>query len=142
MIFSKVKEILKEEMEGLGFLWWSDPFNFENVPATLIDKSFHLEISGEIEQAEKNLKGAVFALPYKVSYVVKGFRDVDQGHTEALNLGEQIIKHFLKGQLKLKNKGIVNINLSQGLVLSAKAASNDNLVLGELILLPTVMLCY
>lgn len=142
MVFSKVKNIVKDEMISLGFSWWSDSFNFENVPSTLIDKSFHIDLDGEVRQEEKDPRGSVFALPYKISFVIKGFRDVDQGHSLALDSGEKIIKHFLSSQNELKEKGIININLDQGLVLSAKNPSNDNLILGELTLLLRVMLCY
>lgn len=129
MSVTLVRPFYKNRLEILGFTQWTDGFNFQNIPSTILDKAFHVElnpaIGGAITQHVQNL-----TMPATIRVFRKGFRNVSEGIDLAMQDVENIICDILAPSVRL-GSGIKNVVLD-GFSVNPLDDSNDNAIMVEL----------
>lgn len=126
-----VKPYARTMMANLGVRTeWTDGFNFENIPSTKLDKTFHVELidAREISNNQDNL---VVEQPF----FLRVFRSATGNPKTAIDLclkeAKQIVDEFLKPQNRLTQPAIKNVMLDSVLVEKLNA-SNDNGLIGKI----------
>jgi hypothetical protein len=116
-------------METLGYEEWRDGFNFENIPSTLLDKSFHIE-SGDVVPTTSNHQLHEFSSPIVIRVYLKGFLDPVEAIDNAYDTADDILAEILlpSNRLGTNVKDIVPTNIS----VKPLNDQNDNSVLLEL----------
>lgn len=93
MILSQVRTTIRDRMIGLGYEEWTG-FSDENVPETILDKTFHVSVSGG---TGANLAMHVLRLPndVKVTLWRKGFNNPVEAQDAALGSIQEMLCDLL-----------------------------------------------
>lgn len=126
MSASSIRPYFAARLEALGFREWRDGFTFENIPETILDKSFHVYLEtisgGPINQADQLLTGLVVIRAF-----YRGYRDVTEAIDESISSTEAIVKEVCKVSNRT-SEGILNV-VFDGVDYEPLTAQNDNSVL-------------
>lgn len=129
MSISNVRPFYKNRLEILGFTHWADGFNFENIPSTILDNAFHIEVNPS-DAGVINQHAQFIDMPVTVRVFRKGFVDVSAGIDSALLDVENIICDILLPSIRL-GSDIKNV-VFDGFSVNPLADSNDNAIMLEL----------
>lgn len=113
-----------------GWHEWKDAFNTENIPGTLIDRSFHIQM-GRANEKRLNQYDLEMIVPLQVKYYKKGFKDPASARDAAISSAETFAKACLKASNRLTGAGIKNVSLI-GFEPSQYANTNDNIVVVQM----------
>lgn len=129
MSLASVIPYFQTVMNELGHTEWTDAFNFENIPSTVIDRAYHLTLeSGTgIKQNQNDIETQQ---PISVRLFVKGFRDPAEGRDRAVGYVEDVIQKALSASRRLTG-GLKNVQL-QNMSYQAFGDTNDNIVMATL----------
>ena len=106
---------------------WKDAFSDDNIPSTIIDRSYHL-LLGESSNIKQNQDLIEVLQPVSVKLYIKGFRDTSEGRDRAVQYQEAAIKEALETDRRgAAYTGIKNV-LYQGGGLTELSTDNDNLI--------------
>jgi hypothetical protein len=137
MSLTEIRPYFRVHMKAEGFSEWADGFAIDNIPDNIIDYAFHIStptVSGVVlNHTDQETETTVV-----VSYLIKGFRDPASAIDKVLEKGENILGRTQLASNRLTS-GIKNV-LFQDLSITPLAASNDNVVLGEMTFLVRVPL--
>lgn len=125
MSLSLIKPYLRARCLAVGLAEHPEPFNQENLPSTIIDKSFQISLTSangvKLNQNDQEMSSTVGLIFY-----LKGFRDPDLALDKAIEKSEALIREVEKPVNRLgvclKNVSLSDINYE------ALALSNDNVV--------------
>lgn len=123
MSFSSVLPAFRVELDLLGLTEWTDAFNVENIPQTILDRSYHLEIGGITgNNANQTVHG--FNFPVTVRVFLRGYQDTSQTRDEAMSLLDSILAELLKPAFRLGQvlKDVKPVSID----LSSLDGTNDN----------------
>ena len=100
MAISSVRPYFRARMKALNFKEHKDGFNFNNVPSTLQDKTFHID-SGDLTIGSANQ--LTHEIDYKVTVRVykRGFRDPNAALDAVDQTTETILTEILKPSNRL-----------------------------------------
>ena len=128
MSLSNVRAYFKERLTGLGYREWEDGFNFENIPETILDRSFHVfvgsVVGGPINHTHQDTESEVI-----VRVFFRGYR------TEALAIDESIsgVEEIIADICKVANRTATLLNvIFDSADFNPLNAENDNGVFVEL----------
>lgn len=121
----------RERGEEMGLREWKDGFAFDNIPANIVDRAFHIEsglaVGVKLNQADQELN-----FSQTVRIFVKGFRNPASGIDTAIGLAEDFIKECVTAPTRLtQTSGIKNV-VFESASFDADSASNDNLIVASL----------
>jgi len=129
MSVTAVIPLFRTQMDGLGYNEWTDAFNIENIPSTIIDGSYHIEVGngsgGVINQHVQNI-----SMPIVLRLFRRGFRDSASMRDEMLGELETIICNILAPAIRL-SVSVKNIEFD-GFTLEPLDESNDNSAILEM----------
>ncbi len=121
--------IFQTQMDGLGYSEWQDAFNIENIPSTILDTSYHIDLStGEAAVINSSALQEIGTVVLRVFR--KGFRDTVAMRDEMLAEKDTIICDILAPAVRLQS-GIKNI-VYNSFALQPLSDSNDNSAILEL----------
>lgn len=83
MSVSLVKPYVVGKMNTLGFTQWTDAFGEDNLPSTLLDKSYHFRIVS-LDGVAVNQETMEFNLLFEVKIFFKGFHDTGDSLDQSL----------------------------------------------------------
>lgn len=125
MALVDVRTYFKTKLNGLGFTQWTDAFDFNNIPNTVLDKNYFLETKTfsriSQNQVDLNLKCDVNVIVF-----LKGYRNLDTAYMESLNKALLIIKELTKISNAKVQTNIKNVNI-ESFDISPVDQSSDNL---------------
>lgn len=125
------REYLRDRAEAIGLREWEDGFNFSNIPANILDKSYHIE-SNEMVGVKLNHHDQEINFSHTVRIFVKGFRTPSKGIDSAISITEDYIKECLTATNRVtQTSGIKNI-VFENAKYDAQDSSNDNLIVASL----------
>jgi hypothetical protein len=133
MSLSVVRPFFRSVLNSQGYTEWTDGFNSENIPSTLLDLSYHIETLNftgiRLNQSDQEIE-----MDVSVSLFFKGYRDPAEAIDLSIEKVEDFIKEVLKPSFRVGQftDGIKNITL-QGFTLEPKDGTNDNLVKASVI---------
>ncbi len=128
MSFSDIRPYVKARMLTVDpeFSEWTDAFNVENVPNTIIEKAWHLMFD-PASAVSLNQTGLLYDCPITIRVHFKGYREPQDAVDLGVQNAEAIIREFVKHVNRLTQTSIKNVT-STGWNLEPLAASNDNIV--------------
>jgi hypothetical protein len=131
MSLRAAREYMRERGEAIGLREWKDALNFQNIPANLVDRAFHIE-SGTAVGIKLNQSDQELNFAQTVRIFVKGFRNPSAGIDSAIALAEDYIKECVTAPNRLtQTTGIKNV-VFENANFDADSASNDNLIVASL----------
>jgi len=131
------RPFLAQRMVGLGFEQWKDAFNVENIPATRLQKAFHLEtITGA--GVRQNMHAQEVNLDTTIRIWQKGFRNPSDAMDAALVSVDRICLDLLSVPQRIGGP-VKNITLG-AITLAPINDSNDNIVVASIGLTAYVIL--
>ena len=141
MSFKTIRPYFQERMSAVDaeFREWEDAFNIDNIPATILDKSWHLRF----QPFSYNTGGAhtclSFECPITLSVFVKGYRNPVEAVDMALIFADAILKECTKPVLRLNQPKIKNV-LPNNVSVRELSDSNDNAAVLEIQFICEVMI--
>lgn len=106
---------------------WKDAFSDDNIPSTIIDRSYHI-LLGDTSNIKQNQDLIEVNQPVAVKLYIKGFRDTSDGRDRAVQYQEAAIKETLETDRRAAAyTGIKNVTYVGG-GLTELSADNDNLI--------------
>lgn len=131
MSLSQTRTYFRQRANSLGLKEWKDGFNFDNIPSSILDKSYHIE-SGPMVGVKLNMNDQEINAQVNVRLFQKGFRDP----ASAIDSIEQLSETFIKECVVPKNRlagrdGLINV-VFENLSIEQISASNDNAVISNI----------
>lgn len=131
MSLTAARSYLRARAEAINLREWKDGFNFSNIPANLINKSFHIE-TGPAIGIKLNQSDQEINFSQTVRIFTKGYRDPASGIDSAISVAEDYIKECVKATNRVtQTTGIKNV-VFENVSFDANSASNDNLIVASL----------
>lgn len=130
MTLGGVRDFFRTRLDGLSYNEWGDGFNIENIPSTILDKSYHLQV-GQIRTGPANQMHHTFDYPITVSLFFKGFRDPSSAIDSSLDSAQDVLNDILNPAQRLQTGGLKDIR-PVGILVRPLAGSNDNTVVVEI----------
>lgn len=127
MSLSSVRPFFRTRLDGLGFIEWDDGFQFDNVPETILNKAYHLQI-GTIGGGPANQTTHVFEYPITLRVHFKGFRDVNSAIDDVVSESETILEDILAPSVRL-GTAIKDVVCDSVNILPLDASNDNNIVL-------------
>jgi hypothetical protein len=123
MSLTLVRPYFKARCLAVGLTEHTDVFNFQNVPSSIVDYSFHVEFFSA-NGVKLNQHDQEITIPCNVSFYVKGYRNPAEGMDKAIAKCEALIKEVLAPANRL-GQCLKNVTLGS-VAFEPIAASNDN----------------
>lgn len=125
MSLTNVRSDIRERMNLLGYTEWLDAFNLENVPETIIDKSYHIG-SARGDGVKLNMHDQVIDFAQTIVFWRSGFSNPGEGLDLAIEGIQEILCDVL-GPARRITPTFKNIRF-QDFSLEPGAEDNDNLI--------------
>ena len=126
MSFTDTRPYFRGILDGLDYIEWRDALNFDNIPHTIIDRSYHIESISIAAGAANQL---VYTYTYNVNIRLfrKAYNDTvgtfEELEADVLSLSEQVLK--ASNRLSTTN-GLLDV-IPGSITFSPIDTSNDNL---------------
>lgn len=126
MSFITLRTYFEERMSAVDpdFREWEDAFNIENIPSTILDKSWHVRF-GPFNYVGSAHTCLSFDCPVSLSVFVKGYRNPKEAVDTALNLADAIITECTSPVHRLNQAKIKNV-LPRIVDVRELSTTNDN----------------
>lgn len=139
MSLSEVRPYFRARMNSLGYKEWEDAFNYQNIPDTIVDGSYHIE-ANNISATSFNQTGLDLNHTVTVRLFIKGFRTPKDAIDSAMIKLDAIYRDILKPANRLGTGGELRNVLLQDTSLDQINSTNDNAVLVTMTFLAKVYL--
>lgn len=136
---SEIRPYFRSHMDALNFKEHKDAFNYENIPSTIINKSYHLDTGTGGRKGEYTNQSQDIEHDCVVRVFFKGYRYPALAIDEAMTSYDTILARVLSAENRLQ-VGIKNIYLND-VSIKPYQASNDNLVLLEITFTCLMVIC-
>lgn len=134
MSFTGLKPYFKAQIATINngaLTEWVDAFNVENIPATTLDKAYHIEINPSTYLGTAH--GCLaFSAGVKVRAFFKGYKDASSAIDKATEYADYIIKAVCKSTARLNEAKLKNV-LPSSVDIRALDGSNDNVAVVEMV---------
>lgn len=141
MSIQAIRPYISSRMAGLGYVEHTDPFNDENIPASLLDHGFHqsfISLLGiDKTQASQGIEASC-----QIKVFFKGFRNPEEALTQSIVNAEDIIADLTayKNYVDYADP-IMSVLLDSLSFDPYSVESNDNIVQVTIILRFAVHIC-
>ncbi len=124
------RQYLRNAANTIGLKEWADGVNVDNIPSTLINKSYSLgQPSGDSRKLSQTDLECNFDSTIKIFF--KGYRDTNTTIDNAVAVVDDLIKECLSTKKRVAHGfGIKNVFL-QGFSLDTIGGSNDNIIVAS-----------
>lgn len=131
MSLTNARAYMRARAEAIGLKEWKDGFDFDNIPANIVDKYFHIQ-SGRVVGIKNNQSDQEMNFSQTVRIFVKGFRDPASGIDSAIKVAEDYIKQCVNVANRVAQpNGIKNV-VFENADFGALSPSNNNGVIASL----------
>jgi len=126
MSLVSVRQYFRDRMDSLSYSEWTDGFNFVNIPSTILNRSYHLEV-GTISSNAANQHVHEFSYPITLRLFLKGYRDPSAAIDDSIVEIESIYSNVLSptNRYSISIKDVVPNSVS----VIPLDASNDNSII-------------
>lgn len=130
MSWQSIRPYFRERLDSLDLTEWRDGFNFENIPADILDNAYHVEF-GEFTGTSLNQNDLESLVRVTIRVFRQGYSDPLGGIDDSIALQEEIVRECLKPTNRLTQafKNVIFVT-SQ---VRALDESNDNAMVTEVV---------
>jgi hypothetical protein len=125
--FSLVKPYFRDRMNFLKYREWTDFINIENIPETILDKSYHIRVGSISRDSQANGLTARQTATVKVFF--KGFRSPASADDKAYLELETILAEILAIKYRTTGVGGLRNVVFNSASTEALTISNDSVVI-------------
>lgn len=129
MSLTLVRSYFRTRMNELNFKEWKDGFNFENIPSTLLNNSYHIE-SNQTKGEKLNQNDQVILSTVSIRLFKKGYKDPASAIDLTIQDQENILLEILNPQNRIGG-GIKTIKYL-GSNIEPLNTDNDNAIILKL----------
>lgn len=141
MSLVSIRPYFRDRLTQLGFTEWSEPFDAENIPSSLIDMAYHWQIT-DISGADRSNLDQQLDAEVEVRLFFKGFRDPSSTLDTAIKKSELIISDLIKpSNFQDVSPAIANVSIKNVRFDPFDNELNDNVVLVRMIFETRVFVC-
>lgn len=141
MSLASIRPYFRARMNALSYVEHKDGFNFENIPSTLLNRSYHIETPTGTRLGSYDATGR--AQEYTHDCVIrvffKGFRDPASGIDLAMTAADAIVAEVIDTDNRL-GTNIKNVYL-ENVTITPQDETNDNNVLLEITFSSLIIFC-
>lgn len=120
-----IRTYARARMAALGFTEWTDGFNFENVPQTLLSTRYILRLSdGSGDKVSNDNQEIRF--PLVVESAIKPTGNPKSLIEQGFDRADAIVAEFMQADQRLSSSDFLNIVHASTAVVPLDGASNDN----------------
>lgn len=130
MSMTAARAYFRARGKAIGLKEWTDGFNSDNIPSSVIHKSFHIQ-QGVASGISLNQNDQVIEFPITVKIFVKGYKDPSSGIDSAIELTENLIEECLTPQNRLTQSNGIKTIIYESSVFDPLSDSNDNAVIAS-----------
>jgi hypothetical protein len=124
--WSEVRPYFRTILDTRGYGEWKDGFATDNIPASALDRSFHIQL-GPISGLKQNQSDQESEVAVTLRTYYKGYRDPLEAIDFAISETEAIVKECVKVVNRAETTGILNVIFQESNI-DPIDASNDNAV--------------
>ena len=126
MSLSGVRQYFVNRMKVAGYVEHFDPFDADNVPNTILHKTFFINV-GSFEGVKLNQRDQEMRCPIAVRIFLKGYQNVAAAIDAGLEESEKLCQDILKASNRLGNP-VKNVTLNR-IVPEAFSVTNSSIVI-------------
>jgi hypothetical protein len=127
MSVTSVLDYFKTGYETIGFVEWTDPFNIENIPSTVLEKAFHVELGTGVPKTHTQTLLEVL-LPVTVKSFRKGYRNAASALRACSADVDTVMNELMKAENRFTQSTIKNVLLSR-FSFDRLGTTNDNIAI-------------
>lgn len=110
MTLGGVRGFLRTTLNALKLKEWTDGFSTDNIPATIIDGSYHLDVGHiRIKTAGVNANALDVMYPITLKVFAKGFKNPALAIDAALDRAQNILSAFVSANKTLNQQGLKRV---------------------------------
>lgn len=132
MSFAAVRPYIRARANACKLKEWKDGFNWQNIPRTIVDGSYHMEM-GVASGLKQNQTDLEVWYPVTVRIFTKGLKVPAEGIDKSEALATAFVEEALRAKVRLTQPAIKNV-VFDTLNVEPFDESNDNLVVATVIL--------
>lgn len=129
MSIKLIRPYIRTRMNALGFKEHLDAFNVEDIPSTVLNKSYHIG-QGPVETRQIQMDYSEVEMGITLKFFIKGFKDTSSGIDTAIAFTEDILESIIKPSNRLS--GNVKDVIFNSAIYEPLAVSNDNAIIATL----------
>lgn len=138
-MIAEIKPYFRDIIDGLGYEEHRDFINFENIPGTIIDDSYHIEI-GTINPIAVDQLVYTLNAPVTIRLFKRGYNDTVQAQESLIQSTDTLLAGVLDPTIKLNAE---LFNVVPGTINYVQLSfSNDNWIVAEVSFVATIKLCF
>jgi len=130
MSLVSVRPYFRARLDSLNYVEWTDGFNIENIPQTILNNSYHLAIE-TIDSGPANQLHHEFTFPVTLRVFLRGYRDPAAAIDDAISQAETILAEVLSPSNRLGTE--IKDVTPESIDVRALADSNDNDIVLEMV---------
>jgi hypothetical protein len=137
--FTEVRSYFRSNLTALGFKEWTDAFNVDNIPSTLIDKMFHIETPSGSRQDVYDMQTQDAEMDVVIRIVRKGYRNPASAVDTIISDLDTVLTRVLAPTRRIGDN-IKNVVYSSHKI-EPISDTNDNAVMLEINFICFIILC-
>lgn len=124
MSIQGVRAFVRTRMQALGYTEWNDGFNWRNIPSTLLDQSFHVELNPSVG-ISNNQDSQDIETQFTVRIFRAPNREPNQLVDTATGLADTVIADLLRASIRTTQVELKNVRFNS-MTVEQLDVSNDN----------------
>lgn len=132
---------MRTRLNALGYSEWRDAFNAENIPASIIDGAYHLQM-GTVTGGPANQLRHQFDFPVVLRVFFKGYNDPTGAVDDVLLRGDTILESVLDKANRLTQAEDIKDVYCTSVQALALAGSNDNSIILQMEFVFNIYECF
>lgn len=139
MSISVVKPFISAQVNSLGFEEWEDAFGENNIPSTIIDRSYHQAVVSVLGSGI-NQETVEYTVVHSTKLFFKAFNQTDVSVDNAIGEAEEVLKKFLSVP-DYTSAGLKGVFLDSIDIAPFDNEENDNIIVVTITLNIKVFTC-
>jgi hypothetical protein len=139
MSWTLIKPYFRSRLAAQNLTEWPDPFDLENLPMTIADRSYGFDI-GQITGISNNQNNQETIVPITVKIILKGFRNISEAEDAGIAIAENLMKDSVKASNIKAVEGLHNV-IFVGMNPQPFSTENESLILIEMDFETRIIFC-
>lgn len=131
MSLTEIRPYFRGRLNALRYKEWADGFDFQNIPSTLLDKSYHIDANEGLVDELGNLDFGL-TVTARIRVFTKGYRNISEGIDLTLERVEEIVRSVMDPVFRLNGDcGLKTCDFS-GFRIEPISLDNNNITVATL----------
>jgi len=129
MSMTNARAYLRSRAKAIGLTEWKDGFDSSNIPDTILDKSFWIDMGDITSGVKRDQYDQEIQFPLSIKIYKKGYKSPADGIDDSVLLVENLIKEACDPDKALtQGNGIVNVSFDTSRIEPLSSSNNNSVV--------------